>query len=121
MNFMAIKTENEQGAIIMSSNVVAKIAGTVASRCYGVVGMAYKNKSDGLASLLKGESITKGISVETEDNKISISLHIIVEYGVNIKVICDSIINNVRYSLESMTGFKVGRVSVNIDGIRVNR
>ncbi len=118
---MAIKTENDKGAIIMSSNVIAKIAGTVATRCYGVVGMAYKNKSDGLASLLKGESITKGISVSTDENKIRIDLHVIVEYGVNIKVTCDSIINNVRYSVESMTGFKVGHVTVNIEGIRVDQ
>lgn len=117
---MAIKTENDKGAIVMSSNVIAKIAGTVTTRCYGVVGMAYKNKSDGLASLLKGDSITKGISVSTDDNKIRIDLHIIVEYGVNIKAICDSIIKSVRYSLESITGFKVGHVTVNIEGIRVN-
>lgn len=118
---MAIKTENDKGAIVMSSSVIAKIAGTATSLCYGVVGMAYKNKSDGLASLLKGESITKGISVTTDENKIRIDLHIIVEYGVNIKVICDSIINNVRYAVESMTGFKVGHVTVNIEGIRVDQ
>ena len=113
--------ELAKGNVIIDSEVIAQIAGYAASMSYGVVGMAYKNKSDGLASLLKGESITKGISVTTDDNKIRISLHIIVEYGVNIKVICDSIINNVRYSLESMTGFKVGHVVVNIEGIRVNQ
>ena len=55
----------------------------------------------------------------TEDDKINIELHIIVEYGVNIKVISDSIIGSVRYSVESMTGFKVGKVTVNVEGIRV--
>ena len=118
---MAIKTENDKGIIVMSNNVIAKIAGITTSHCYGVVGMAYKNKSDGLASLLKGESITKGITVTTDENKIRIDLHIIVEYGVNIKAICDSIIKNVRYTVESLTGFKVGHVAVNIEGIRVNQ
>ena len=105
----------------MSGNVVTRIAGTVATRCYGVVGMAYKNKSDGIANLLRGDNITKGIVVSIDENKICIALHIIVEYGVNIKVICDSIIKSVRYSVESMTGFKVGRVTVNIEGIRVEQ
>ena len=117
---MAIKTDNEYGSVIMSTNVIARIAGTVASGCYGVVGMAYRSTSDNIASLLKWETITKGIRVSTEDGKINVELHIIVEYGVNIKVACDSIINSVRYSVESMTGFKVGKVLVTVEGIRVD-
>ena len=117
---MAIKTENKHGSIIMSNTVIAHIAGMVATGCYGVVGMAYKNAGDGFASLLKWDTITKGIKVSTEDDKISIDLHIIVEYGVNIKVISDSIISSVRYSVENMTGFRVGRVTVNVEGIRVD-
>lgn len=118
---MAIKTENENGAIIMSTSVIARIAGKVAASCYGVVGMAYRNASDNIASLLGWDTITKGIHVSTEDDKIAIELHIIVEYGVNIKVISDSIIGSVRYSVESMTGFKVGKVTVNVEGIRVDQ
>ncbi len=117
---MAIKTENERGTIVMSNTVIAHIAGMVATGCYGVVGMAYKSAGDGFASLLKWDTITKGIKVTTEDDKICIDLHIIVEYGVNIKVISDSIINSVRYSVESMTGFRVGRITVNVEGIRVD-
>ena len=92
---MAIKTENDNGAIVVSENVIARIAGVATSTCYGVVGMAYKSTSDSIAALLKWDSITKGIKVNTEDEKISIDLHVIVEYGVNIKVICESIIGNV--------------------------
>ncbi|MBR7163819.1 MAG: Asp23/Gls24 family envelope stress response protein [Clostridia bacterium] len=117
---MAIKTENERGAVVMSNTVIAHIAGMVTTGCYGVVGMAYRNAGDTVASLLKWDTITKGIKVTTEDDKISIDLHIIVEYGVNIKVISDSIISNVRYSIENMTGFRVGKVTVNVEGIRVD-
>ena len=117
---MAIKTENDNGAIVVSENVIARIAGVATSTCYGVVGMAFKNTTDSIASLLKWDSITKGIKVNTEDEKINIDLHIIVEYGVNIKVICESIISNVKYAVESATGFKVGKVSVNVEGVRVD-
>ena len=104
---MAIKTESERGTIVMSNTVIAHIAGMVATGCYGVVGMAYRNAGDTMASLLKWDTITKGIKVTTEEDTISIDLHIIVEYGVNIKVISDSIISNVRYNVESMTGCTV--------------
>ncbi len=117
---MAIKTENEHGTIVMSNTVIAHIAGMVATSCYGVVGMAYRNAGDTVASLLKWDTITKGIKVTTEDDKINIDLHIIVEYGVNIKVISDSIISSVRYNVENMTGFRVGQVTVNVEGIRVD-
>ncbi|MBE7034916.1 MAG: Asp23/Gls24 family envelope stress response protein [Ruminococcaceae bacterium] len=117
---MAIKTETQQGSIIMSNTVIAHIAGMVATGCYGVVGMAYKNAGDTFASLLKWDTITKGIKVSTEDDKISIDLHIIVEYGVNIKVVSDSIISNVRYTVEDMTGFHVDNITVNVEGIRVD-
>ncbi len=116
---MAIKTENENGAIVVSENVIARIAGVATSNCYGVVGMAFKGTTDSIAALLKWDSITKGIKVNTEDDKISIDLHIIVEYGINIKVICESIIENVTYAVESATGFKVGKVTVNVEGVRV--
>ena len=117
---MAIKTENDNGAIVVSEVVLARIAGVATSTCYGVVGMAYKSKTDTIAALLKWDSITKGIKVNTEDEKINIDLHVIVEYGVNIKAICDSIISSVKYAVESATGFKVGKVSVNVEGIRVD-
>lgn len=117
---MAVKTKNQNGDIVVSSTVIAHIAGAVATRCYGVVGMSYKSKGDGLVSLLKWDSLAKGITIYTENGKINIDLHIIVEYGVNIGVICQSIMNNVRYSVESMTGFKVGKICVNVEGIRVD-
>lgn len=43
-----------------------------------------------------------------------------VEYGVNIGVICQSIIKNVKYSIESMSGCKVGKINVNVDSARVD-
>ena len=117
---MAVKTENNQGAIVISNNVISRIAGATATGCYGVVGMAAKTATDGIASLLKWDNITKGIKVTTEDDKINIDLHIIVEYGINIKVISESIISNVRYTVESITGFKVGKVTINVEGIRID-
>ncbi len=117
---MAIKTENANGAIVVSENVIARIAGVATSNCYGVVGMAYKNASDSIVSLLKWDAITKGIKVTTADDKISVDLHIIVEYGVNINATCESIIESVKYAVENATGFKVGSVNVNVEGVRVS-
>ena len=115
---LAIMINSEYGDVIVDNSVVAQIAGAVAAKCYGVVGMASRSKKDGIVSLLKGENMTKGIKISVADAAIVIELHIIVEYGVNINAICDSIINNVRYKVESNTGLKVKCVNVLVEAVR---
>ena len=119
IDYMAILISSELGEISVDNNVIASIAGKVATSCYGVVGMASKSKKDGVISLLKLENMSRGIKVDVSENGIVIDLHIIVEYGVNINAICDSIVNNVRYKLEHNTGLKVTKVNVLVESVRV--
>ena len=116
---MAILINSEYGEITVDNGVIASIAGSVANKCYGVVGMASRSKKDGLVSLLKPDNMTKGIKVTVEDSGIVINMHIVVEYGLNINVICNSIINNVKYKIESNTGLKVTNVEVIVESVRV--
>ena len=108
-----------KGTIVIESDVIAKIAGYTASKCYGVVGMAHRSKADGIASLLRRDSYSKGIKVTVEDKRVTIEMHIIVEYGVNITVISNSIINNVQYQVNKLTGLEVETVNVFVEGFRV--
>lgn len=116
---MAILIDSKLGEISVNNDVVAQIAGAVATKCYGVVGMASKSKKDGAYKLLKMENMSRGIKVDVEGTGIVIDLHIIVEYGVNINAICDSITHNVKYKLEHNTGLKVTRVNVLVESVRV--
>lgn len=116
---MAIIFNNELGDIEISRNVIAKIAGAVATKCYGVVGMASKSTRDGFVSLLNLDNIAKGVKVESDETGITIELHIIVEYGVNINAICDSIIHNVSYRVEKSLGTAVKNVTVQVESVRV--
>ncbi len=116
---MAITFNNELGDITISKSAIAKIAGAVATKSYGVVGMASKNTKDGLVSLLNMENIAKGVKVDSDENGISVILHIIVEYGVNINAICDSIIHNVSYRIEKSLGRPVNKVTVQVESVRV--
>ena len=117
---MAAKLENEYGVISIDREVIARIAGYAAIECYGIVGMAAKNVKDGLVQLLKLESLTKGIKMRIDTNRVSIDLHIIVEYGTNISAIADNIISTVKYSVEEFTGVEVEDVNIFVDGVRVD-
>ena len=117
---MLSKTKNELGTIGVDNEVIARIAGTVAMECYGVVGMAARNIKDGLVGLLKIESLTKGVRLQThEEGDLIIDLHIIVEYGTNIVAIAQTLMDNIRYKVEESVGIKVREVNISIEGVRV--
>ena len=117
---MVLKTSGDLGEVFIANNVIAEVAGAVASKCYGVVGMATRSKKDGLVSLLRQDVMTKGIGVSVEDNGIIIDIHIIIEYGMNINSVCKSIVNRVRYTIEKSVGLRVNRVNVRVEGVRVD-
>lgn len=114
---MQLKTNNTIGAVYISNNVIAEIAGAVTSDCYGVMGMASYNMKDGLTSLIKSD-ITRGVNVVVQENGIVVDIRIIVRYGVNINAICKSIVNRVRYALESGVGIKVNKINVRVQGVK---
>ncbi len=111
---------NENGKIIIDSEVIAQYAGHAALDCFGIVGMATISMTDGLAKLLKGNSIDQGINVTIdEQNDISIDFHIIIAYGVNIKTVVDNLIKTVKYQVEDYTSLNVKTINVFVEGVRV--
>lgn len=108
------------GEVTIDNEVLAKVTGVTAVECYGIVGMAMVNMTSGIAKLLRGDNITKGISLTVKDNVMSIELHIIIEYGVNIKAVTDNLISTVAYKLETFSGLTVGHIDVYVEDIRVD-
>ena len=113
-----ISHENENGKVCVSTSVYTDIAGTAASNCFGVKGMAARSVKDGVYHLLRKESASKGVKVEFhEDDTISIDLHIMVDHGVNLTAVGSSIISEVRYVVTNTTGTQVRDVNVYIDSV----
>ena len=115
-----IRHENQNGSVNVSTSVYVDIAGTAASNCFGVKGMAALSLKDGVFHLLRKESMGKGVKVEFhEDDSISIDLHIIVDNGVNLNAVGASIISEVRYVVTKCTGTEVRAVNVYIDSMMI--
>lgn len=115
---MNVVFKNSLGEITVSPKILAHIAAKVASSCYGVVGMASKNSKS--VTVLKSDSLNKGVHITVGENGILIELHIVVQFGLNINSTCESIVHRVRYNLETMTGIPVKYVNVMVDGVRVS-
>ncbi|MDW7675825.1 MAG: Asp23/Gls24 family envelope stress response protein [Bacillota bacterium] len=112
-------TENSMGKILISQDVIGRIAGHAAIQCYGLVGMARKKITEGVADLLGKEALQKGVVVKTEGNRLVIDLYIIVGYGTKISQVASNVMDQVKYSVESLTGLDVESVNVIVQGVRV--
>lgn len=117
---MKIEIDNQNGGVVIESEVVAQYAGLSAIECFGIVGMATVNMKDGLVKLLRGDSVSKGVNVVVgENNSISIDFHIIVAYGVCISTVAENLMSTVRYKVEEFTGMQVDKINVIVEGVRV--
>ncbi len=115
-----IKHNNDNGSVNISTSVYTDIAGTAASNCFGVKGMAARSVKDGVYHLLRKESMSKGVRVTFhEDDSISIDLHIMVDNGVNLSAVGESIISEVRYVVTKTTDTQVRDVNVYIDSMMI--
>ena len=115
-----IRHNNDNGSVNISTSVYTDIAGTAASNCFGVKGMAARSVKDGVYHLLRVESMSKGVHVEFhEDGSITINLHIMVDNGVNLNAVGASIISEVRYVVTKSTGTEVRAVNVYIDSMMI--
>ena len=116
-----VNQKTDRGDIVITSDVITTLAGAAATNCFGVKGMAKRGMSDGLIHLLKREAMGKGILVTYHpDGTISIELHIVVDYGVNIAALIPSIIDRVRYDVEGATDVKVKSVDIFVDSMMVD-
>ena len=114
-----IKLENHLGTIEISQEYFANLVGHAASECFGVSGMVFSDPTQGIRSALNRQDVAdKGVKVKTTGGRLSIEIHIVVTYGVNIAAIVKSIVNKVRYTVEEATGLEVEKVDVFVDGMK---
>ena len=107
------------GEIDISSAAIATIANQAINQCYGVVGMSSKNIVDGIARLLTRDG-RRGIDVRMEEDEIVIDVYVIVEYGMRIRTVAESIQNTTKYQVEKVLGLPVREVNVFIQGLRLS-
>lgn len=109
--------EDAQGQIDISSATIATITNQAVNMCYGVVGMASKNLVDGIAQLLSRDA-RRGIDVRIVDDQIVIDIYVIVEHGVRVRTVAESIQQTVKFHVEKAVGLPVHSVNVYVQGLR---
>lgn len=114
-----IAYETRLGKIILSEVYLSKLIGHEVTSCFGVVGMAPRSGTQRISSkFLKEKPVDTGIKVIGNNDSITVELHIVVIYGMNINAIAASITEKVKYVVYETTGINVEKVIVKVDGIK---
>lgn len=110
----------ENGNIKISDEVISTIATIAVSEVSGVHGMGGTLAGDIVEKFGK-KTMTKGVKVTLESDEVVLDLNVVLKYGVRIPEIAWNIQENVKKSVESMTGLTVTKVNVRIVGIEVDK
>ena len=109
--------EEPIGNIKISVDVVSTIAGIATTEIEGVAGM-YGTFAGGIAEMFGAKkNPSKGVKVDMNETTSTIDLYIVVDYGVRIPELSWEIQENVKNSVETMTGLDVQKVNIHIEGV----
>ncbi|MFW5995878.1 MAG: Asp23/Gls24 family envelope stress response protein [Halanaerobiaceae bacterium] len=110
---------SEVGTIKIANEVIEIIAKLAASEVDGVAGMS-GSVVGGIAEMLKGKTknLSKGVEVDAGEEKASVNLSVIVEYGTSIPDIAWQIQKKVKQAIENMTGLEVEEINVKVQGVQ---
>ena len=115
-----VNNESTIGIVKISDEVVSVIAEIAADEIQGIVEVPH-GVSSNISQILKGKKASSGKSVKVtlEEDKAIIDLNVAVEYGIKIPEVVGAVLENVKITVEYMTGLKVDKVNVNVQNIYV--
>jgi len=114
-----LEKDGEQGKINISEDVIVYIVAAAALEIEGVKSLA-SNVGVDIAEFLGKKNVAKGVKIQIIDNKISADVYVIVKYGYVIPNVAKKIQNAVYSAVESMTGLKVGTVTVHVSSVSID-
>ena len=99
-----------RGTITIASEAIAQIVSETVRECYGVVGVG--------GPKWLPERVRKGIGIGRNGEDVTIDVHVVVEYGLNLAEVASTIRNRVSYEAGRLTGLPIRSVEVHIDDVR---
>ena len=97
------------GSLTVSDDVLADL-----------VGYAPATVQEGIAGLLPAQRLRRGVEVaRAEDGGLSVALHVVLEYGVNIAAVSQNLVDAVKFVLKDVAQIDDVEVAVHVDGMKV--
>jgi uncharacterized alkaline shock family protein YloU len=116
---MKREAEISLGSVRISLQAVSALACQAALGSYGVVGMAARGFFESWMHPTAKDP-RQGVEVHVGDDKLSLDLFVILEYGTRISTVADSVAHAVRYTVENAFRIPVEAVNIHVQGLRVS-
>ncbi len=110
-------TELENGSVLITDSVFRTIANIATEKVSGVNSLTGGLTGD-FVEIFSKKSHTKGVKVDKVDGKLVIDITVVVNFGTDIQKVAGKIQSDVKTEVETMTGFEVEAVNIEIASVR---
>ena len=113
---MTIDMEKDQdkGQITYANEVISTIVSVATTEVEGISGIVGSTSMSGIIG--KGRT-PRGVRVDMENGDVNVDVSVTVDYGMPIQKVGRNAQENVRKSIESMTGLHVEKVDLHVVGV----
>lgn len=112
-----VTQSQENGAVMISEDVIATIVAHAVEEVEGIVGLNVKPGAD-IIELIGKKNWGKGLKITiAEDESLSIDCNVNVSYGYSVVTVAKAVQESVANALESMAGVMIKAINVNVCGI----
>ena len=106
--------DQESGQITYANEVIATIVSVATTEVEGISGIAGSGAISGI--LAKGKT-PRGVKVDMDGENVDVDVSVTVDYGMPIQKVGRNAQENVRKSIESLTGLHVEKVDLHVVGV----
>lgn len=115
---MEIK-KNNAGNIVISEEVIEKIAMTAAEDVVGVVGCVERTLN--IESMLRTKKVTKPCVATLKDDHYMIDIYLKVAEGVKLSEVATNVQKNIKEAVQNMTENVVTKINVHICEVELKK
>lgn len=116
-NKQYVTQTQENGAVLISEDVITTIVAHATQEVEGVVSLNVKPGAD-IIEMIGKKGWAKGLKITIgEDDDLTVDCNITVAYGQSVVSVAKAVQTAVTNALESMAGAKIAAVNVNVCGI----
>ncbi len=111
------EAQQEENLSRVSDDVIAVCAANASLRTEGVAALAGGFSNVMSLALKRKESLSKGITVDTDKKGLVLDVFVITRFGAKIPEVAWDIQQNVRNEVEHMTDLTVSEINVHVQGV----
>jgi uncharacterized alkaline shock family protein YloU len=113
--------ETPPGQTVVSARAIGSVAHQATLGCYGIVELVPQSLRSRVSRRLGHPAppdARDGIAVHVDGDRITITLHVVVEYGLPIAEVAHNAIRTVYYAVTQAFGIRPAAVNVHVHGLR---